>query len=108
MALHTPWVVVGVVVHYAVPNNLFLANTALLLIGLVTFSTVGIVIFRKELPIQLLLASMTSEAILVVNFTERRAAIVCKVPLAMVATPCGFAHSFYCPISDSCQHVRVV
>lgn len=51
MALHTPWVVVGVVVHYAVPNNLFLTNTALLLIGLVTFSTVGIVIFRKELPI---------------------------------------------------------
>lgn len=77
MALHTPWVVVGVVVHYAVPNNLLLTNTALLLIGLVTFSTVGIVIFRKELPIQLLLASMTSEAILVVNFTECRAAIVC-------------------------------
>lgn len=107
MALHTSWMVVGVVVHYTVPNNLFLTYTALLLIGLVTFSTVGIVIFRKELPIQLLLASMTSEAILVVNFTKCRATIVCKVPLAMVATLCGFAHSFYCPISDSCQHVRV-
>jgi len=51
MALHTPWVVVRVVVHHTVPHNLFLAHTALLLVGLVTFSTVGIVIFRKELPI---------------------------------------------------------
>jgi len=77
MALHTPWMVVGFVVLYAVPNNLFLTYTALLLIGLVTFSTVGIVIFRKELPIQLLLTSMTSEALLVVNFTKCGAAIVC-------------------------------
>ena len=54
---------------------------------LVTFSTVGILIFRKELPIQLLLAAVTSKAVLVVHLTKSCAAIVSKVSLAVVATP---------------------
>jgi len=107
MALHTAGVVVSVVVDHAVPHDLLLADAALLLARLVTFSAVGIVILRKELPIQLLLASVTSEALLVEDLTKGSTAVICEVPLAVIATPCGFVHSFYCPVSDSCQHVRV-
>lgn len=76
MALHTVRVVVRVVVHHAVTHDLLLAYTALLLIGLVTFCTVSVVIFRKELAIQLFLAAMTSEAIFVKNFTKSCATII--------------------------------
>jgi len=107
MALHTAGVVVGVVVDHAVPHDLLLADAALLLARLMTFSTVGIVVLRKELPIQLLLAAVTSEALFVEDLTKGGAAVICEVSLAVIATPCRFVHGFYCPISDSCQHVRV-
>lgn len=107
MALHTARVIVGVVVDNAVPNDLLLADAALLLARLVTFSTVGIVVLREELPIQLLLAAVTSEAVLVEDLTKSGTAVIREVSLAVVTTPCGLVHRFYCPISDSCQHVRV-
>jgi len=76
MALHTVGVVVRVVVHHTVTHDLLFAYTALLLTSLVTFCTVSVVIFRKEFAIQFFLAAVTSEAILVKNFTKSCAAIV--------------------------------
>jgi len=51
MALHAGGVVEGLVVHHAVPDYLLLADAALLLGVLETFSTVSIVIFRVEFAI---------------------------------------------------------
>jgi len=77
MALHTVRVIVGLVVHYTVAHYLLLAHTALLLVCLMTFCTESIIIFRKKLPVQFLLATMTSEAILVEHFSKSCATIVC-------------------------------
>jgi len=107
MTLHAARVIVSVVVHHTVPHNLLLANRALLLVRLVTFCTVSIVIFRKEFPIQLLLASMTSEAVLMEHFTKSCTAVIREVSLAVITRSCGFVHRFYCPVPNSCQHVRV-
>ena len=52
-----------------------------------TFSTVGIVVLRKELPIQLLLAAVTSEALFVEDLTKGGAAVICEVSLAVIAAP---------------------
>lgn len=54
---------------------------------LMTFSTVGIVVLRKELPIQLLLAAVTSEALFVEDLTKGGAAVICEVSLAVIAAP---------------------
>jgi len=51
MALHTGRVVESLVVHHTVPDYLLLADGALLLGVLETFSTVSIVIFRVEFPV---------------------------------------------------------
>lgn len=51
MTLHTGRVVERLVVHHTVPDYLLLADGALLLSVLETFSTVSIVIFRVEFAI---------------------------------------------------------
>lgn len=107
MTLHAAWMIIGIVVHHAVPHYLLFAHTALLLTSLVAFGTKSVFILREELPIEFFLTTVTAEAILVENLPKSSATIIRKIALAVIAGPCRFVHCFYCPVSDSRQDLRV-
>lgn len=84
VALHALGVVVGVVVHHAVPHDLLLAHGARLLVRLVAVGAIGLLIFGEEFSIKFLLASVTPEAFFVEDLAKRGAAILCQLPFAVI------------------------
>ena len=84
VALHALGVVVGVVVHHAVPHDLLLAHGTRLLVGLVAVGAIGLLIFGEEFSIKFLLASVTPEAFFVEDLAKRGAAILCQLPFAVI------------------------
>ena len=86
VTLHTLWVIVGVIVHHAVPHDLLLAHGARLLVGLVAVGAIGLLIFREEFSIKFLLASVTPEAFFVEDLAKCGAAILYQLSLAVITT----------------------
>lgn len=86
VTLHALRMVVGLVVHHAVPHDLLFAHGARLLVGLVAVCAIGLLIFGEELAIKFLLASVTPEAFLVEDLAKCGAAILCELPLAVITT----------------------
>lgn len=99
MTLHAVWMVVRLVVDHAVADDLQLTDTALLSARLKTFSTVRVVVFSVELPIHLLGAALTPEALLVVHLPEGRAPVLRQRPQAAVTIPCLFINCLNCSVS---------
>jgi len=107
VTLHALWVVVGLVVHHAVPHDLLFAHGARLLVGLVAVCAIGLLIFREELPIKFLLASVTPEAFLVEDLAKCGAAILCQLPLAVITTLAWLLDCLDGSVPDPGHHLRV-
>lgn len=107
VTLHTLWVIVGVVVHHAVPHDLLLAHGARLLVGLVAIGAIGLLIFGEEFSIKFLLASVTPEAFFVEDLAKCGAAILCQLPLAVITTLVRLLDCLDGSVPDPGHHLRV-
>lgn len=76
MTLHTVRMIESIIIDHTVPNNLLFTNTALLLTSLVTFGTVGVVVFGEEFTIKFLLTACAAETLFMKHLPKSSAAII--------------------------------
>jgi len=108
MTLHTVWMIESIIIYHTISNNLMFTNTALLLPCLVTFGTVGIVIFGVEFTIKFLLTPGAAKTLFMEHLPKSSAAIICKRNLTVITEPGGLVDGFDCPIPNSGQHFWII